>query len=486
PNLPISFLYLSYVLIFLISSIHSFSRSAPLAGIVLLLVGSTFSGVALRITDSSTKRPNLFPIPTSTMPATEILPEATISNTATLMCINDVLRDDELRMILSKMETEKDKELFGMVCKRWLHLQSTERRKICARAGPLMLRKMADRFTRLVELDLSQCVSRSFYPGVTDADLSVIANGFTSLRVLNLHSCKGISDAGLKAIGSCLSSLQALDVSYCRKVSDEGISAVAFGCSDLRSLQLAGCRFITDEALESLSNNCHNLELLCLQGCMNITDSGLSTLVSSCGRISYLDLNKCSNIGDSGISSVSKSCSSIRTLKLLDCCNVSNESILSLASFCRNLETLIVGGCRDISDESIELLACSCSDTLKNLRMDWCLKITDSSVNCILSKCKKLVALDIGCCEEVTDVAFGGLTALNKDMPLRILKASNCPKITVAGIAMLLDSCKYLEYLDIRSCPHVTKDDWVNAGLEFRESCKVNFTGSLNENDVLI
>ncbi|GMP92311.1 hypothetical protein CsSME_00042589 [Camellia sinensis var. sinensis] len=108
----------------------------------------------------------------------------------TSICINEALRDDELRAILARLESDKDKEVFGLVCKRWLHLQSTERRKLAARAGPLMLRKMAARFTRLHELDLSQSISRSFYPGVTDSDLSVIANSFTCLRVLSLQNCK--------------------------------------------------------------------------------------------------------------------------------------------------------------------------------------------------------------------------------------------------------------------------------------------------------
>ena len=106
-------------------------------------------------------------------------------------CINDSLGDDELRAILLKLENDKDKEIFGLVCKRWLHLQSTERRKLCARAGPHMLRRMAARFTRLVELDLSQSTSRSFYPGVTDSDLSVIAMAFSCLRNLILQNCKG-------------------------------------------------------------------------------------------------------------------------------------------------------------------------------------------------------------------------------------------------------------------------------------------------------
>jgi F-box/leucine-rich repeat protein 2/20 len=57
----------------------------------------------------------------------------------------------ELRQILS--ENDKDKEIFGLVSKRWLRLQSTERKKLAARAGPHMLQKMAARFSRLIELD---------------------------------------------------------------------------------------------------------------------------------------------------------------------------------------------------------------------------------------------------------------------------------------------------------------------------------------------
>lgn len=106
------------------------------------------------------------------------------------LCINERLGDDELRAVLLKLDDDKDKEFFGLVCKRWLQLQSTERKKLCARAGPHMLRRIAARFTRLLELDLSQSASRSFYPGVTDSDLSVIASAFSCLKILTLQNCK--------------------------------------------------------------------------------------------------------------------------------------------------------------------------------------------------------------------------------------------------------------------------------------------------------
>ncbi|XP_031274852.1 F-box/LRR-repeat protein 20 [Pistacia vera] len=398
------------------------------------------------------------------------------------VCINDMLRDDELRSILSRLDDDKDKERFGLVCKRWLYLQSTERKKLSVRAGPHLLRKIAARFSRLVELDLSQSVSRSFYPGVTDSDLAVIADGFKSLKVLNLQNCKGIADTGMVSIGCGLSSLQSLDVSYCRKLTDKGLSAVAEGCHDLRSLHLAGCRFVTDGLLQAISKNCCNLEELVLQGCTNISDVGITDLVNGCRNITFLDINKCSNIGDTGIFSVSKACSaSLKTLKLLDCYKVGDDSLFSLAEFCKNLETLVIGGCRDISDESLKSLAAACKSSLKKLRMDWCLNISDSSMSCILTQCRNLEALDIGCCEQVTDAAFEGLGEI--ELSLKFLMV-NCPKVTVAGIGMLLDRCTSLEYLDVRSCPHVTKVGCEEAGLQFPQCCKVNFLGSLNEMDV--
>ncbi|KAK2996748.1 hypothetical protein RJ639_024930 [Escallonia herrerae] len=365
--------------------------------------------------------------------------------------INETLRDDELRAILARLDSDKDKEVFGLVCKRWLHLQSTDRRRLCARAGPHMLRKIAARFTRILELDLSQSVGRSFYPGVTDSDLA------------------------------------SLDVSFCRKLTDKGLSAVAEGCRDLRSLYLTGCKSVTDALIRALSLNCQNLELLGLEGCTSITDSGLVVLVDGCRRVKHLDINKCINVGDSGVASVSKACSlSLKTLKLMDCYKLGDISILSVARFCINLETLVIGGCRGLSDESMKSLAAASNHNLRTLRMDWCSNLSDSTVKCILSQCKNLEVLDIGCCEEVTDAAFQGLSNEGKELVLKFLKVTSCPKITVAGISMLLELCKSLQYLDVRSCPLVTEAGCDEAGVQFPKWCKVNFDGRLIEPDVLV
>ncbi|TKY50692.1 F-box/LRR-repeat protein 4 [Spatholobus suberectus] len=393
------------------------------------------------------------------------------------LCINDVLMDDMLLLILGRVESEKDKKTFGLVCKRWLRLQSTETKKLTARAGDLhMLRRMADRFTRLVELDLSptSAISRSYYSDVADSDLAVIANVFPCLRVLNLGYCRGITDVGMKAIGEGLPLLQSLDVSYCSRLTDKGLSAVAKGCCDLRILRAASCGFVTDGVLEALSKNCPNLDELGLK-LTSVTDDGLINLASGCRQIRFLNLNNCSNVSDVGVSTISRACSSsLKTLKLLRCYKIGDGTILSLAKFCGNLETLIICGCRDVSAGAVMLLATACGSSLKILSIDECQNISDSSVGCILSQCRNLEVLDIGFCEKLTDAAFQLISNEEPGLSLKILDIRSCPKITVAGIGILVGKCPFLEYLNVSKCPHITKADLEGADFHFPECCKIH------------
>ncbi|ONK55780.1 uncharacterized protein A4U43_C10F910 [Asparagus officinalis] len=293
----------------------------------------------------------------------------------------------------------------------------------------------------------------------------------------------GVTDAGLVALGRGLPFLQSLlDVSCCRKITDKGVKAIALGCNDLRKLELSGCRLITNELFRALSDNCCHLEELGLSGCTNVTDSGLSDLVEGCRYIRSLDVSKCSKVGDDGVLRIAGACSaSLQALKLLDCYGVGDRSIISLADSCRNLETLVFGGCRDVSDEPLKSLVLALGCSLRSLRMDWCLNVSDSSLLCVLSNCRNLVALDISCCGKVTDSAFDGLAMGGFDSGLKVLKVSNVPRITVLGIGTILQCCKVLEYLDLRSLPHVTEIGCQQAGLSFPSCCRVNFTGSLME-----
>ncbi|CAI0415385.1 unnamed protein product [Linum tenue] len=193
--------------------------------------------------------------------------------------INEALTDDELRSILGKLEDDKDKEIFGLVCKRWLRLQSTERRKLAARAGPHMLQKMAARFSRLLELDLSQSVSslKSLHLAgcrfITDEILKSLSTYCTNLEELGLQGCSNITDSGLEDLVAGCRRIQFLDINKCSNVGDSGISSVSKACSaSLRTLKLLDCYKVGDESIFSLARHCVNLETLIIGGCRDISD----------------------------------------------------------------------------------------------------------------------------------------------------------------------------------------------------------------------
>ncbi|GLJ06895.1 hypothetical protein SUGI_0051710 [Cryptomeria japonica] len=397
------------------------------------------------------------------------------------VCINDVLTDDGLRAILAKVEDGKEKNNYGLVCKRWLHLQSAERRRLCVRAGPLMLRRMAARFPRLFDLDFSQSVSRSYFPGVSDQDLGVIATSFFSLHILNLRECKGITDTGLKALGKGLPNLHSLDISQCKKITDKGIQALAEGCPHLVTLHFNGCKLITDRSLQTLSRCCGKLEELELQGCTNITDNGLSSLAQGCCSIQTLDISKCGKVGDVGVTRLAQACSLLKTLKLSDCLKIGNNAVTSIAECCKKLEILMIGGCRLVSDQSIQAIASTCSFNLISLQVEWCLDITDEAIRSVLSGCIQLENLDMACCDKITDHAFTCLGNHGSGSCLKVLKINNCPGISITGIALIAEFCHSLKYLDVRSCPQITEEDVNGAGIHFDDNCKLVYHGTVSE-----
>ncbi|KAH7546356.1 hypothetical protein FEM48_Zijuj01G0192900 [Ziziphus jujuba var. spinosa] len=95
---------------------------------------------------------------------------------------------------------------------------------------------------------------------------------------------------------------------------------------------------------------------------------------------------------------------------------------------------------------------------------------------------RKHGGFDTGYCEELIDVAFESLSSREAKLTLKV---SNCLKITIAGIRMLLDKCDSLEYLYLRSCLQITMASCCEVGLQFLNCCSMKFTRSLSEPDVL-
>ncbi|MCO5610776.1 hypothetical protein L7F22_065017 [Adiantum nelumboides] len=448
-----------------------------------------------------------------------------LTNSSSL-CINDVLTDDGLRAILSKLPSQSDKNVYGLVCKRWLQLQSTERQRLSARAGPHMLERIALRFTHLLHLDFTQSVSRSFFPGVGDSDLRIVATSFPLLEGINLCQCKGeipperpedhsidlvpvssppnrlpyriiaaqlkeiksqsyqichdmqyhamddmegVTDVGLEALGAGTSTLRWIDLTDCGRVTDKGVEALVRGCSQMQALRLSGCKLVTDRGVEALGKWCKELAELSLHRCNKITDGGLLFLSQGCKCLRMLDVSLCTKIASLGVQSIARSCSELRSMNLCSCLKVGNGALQSLAECCTSLEQLKVNGCRMISDEGIiELVKC-CGSTLKELDFGW-LNVADEAVGLIFLFCPTIEVLNLESCSRITDSCFAALN--NDGVDLRVLNLSFCPGITNASVVKIVNVCTQLQTLDLRFCGLV--DPIVVRSLSFPEGCQLS------------
>ncbi|KAH7441850.1 hypothetical protein KP509_03G058400 [Ceratopteris richardii] len=374
---------------------------------------------------------------------------------STAFCINDVVTDDVLRTILSKLPAQSDKDACSLVCKRWLRVQSMERQRLCARAGIHMLERIALRFTHLVNLDFTQSTSRSFFPGVGDKDLLIVASNFPLLEKINLCLCKGVTDSGLEALGSGTSTLRSVDLTDCVRITDKGIEALAQGCSQLQVLRLSGCKLVTDKALESLGKFSKQLAELNIQRCIKVTDTGTSFLFQGCKSLNTLDLSMCTKIASLGLQRFSGLALALRNVNFCGCSKIENEAIKVLSG-CASLEQVRLNGCRMVTDEGIiELLNC-CGPMLKVLDLGW-LNLSDQPIRLIFSLCPGLVILNLESCSRVTDHGF---TATNiNNLVLRELYMSKCPGITIAGVMKIVNSCTQLQSLDLRFCDQLDPND---------------------------
>eukprot|EP01012_Entosiphon_sulcatum_P021730 TRINITY_DN26599_c0_g1_i1.p1 TRINITY_DN26599_c0_g1~~TRINITY_DN26599_c0_g1_i1.p1 ORF type:complete len:148 (+),score=12.67 TRINITY_DN26599_c0_g1_i1:323-766(+) len=110
----------------------------------------------------------------------------------------------------------------------------------------------------LTDLDISMC------PDVTDAGITAIALGPTSLTWLTFASCDA-TDLGVTAISEGLICLTHLNISFCVKVTDLGITAIANGLRSLSDLLFRHCQ-VTGAGVEAIVYRLTNLTQLDLSG----------------------------------------------------------------------------------------------------------------------------------------------------------------------------------------------------------------------------
>ncbi|XP_021738606.1 EIN3-binding F-box protein 1-like [Chenopodium quinoa] len=454
----------------------------------------------------------------------------------------DVLPDECLFEIFTRLSGDQERSSCAGVSKRWLMLLSSiPSEDLCNK-----IKVAAD---EVEEIENDGFLTRSLEgKKATDVRLAAVAvgsaarGGLGKLMIRGNNSVRGVTDLGLKAVARCCPSLKSLSLWNVSSIGDEGLIEIANRCHRLEKIDLCNCPSITNKTLLAIAKNCPTLTSLSIEGCQYIGNEGVKSIGQFCPNLKSVTIKDCPLVGDQGVASLMASASfSVTKLKLqglnvtdlslavvghygkaitdLVLTNLQNVNekgfwIMGNAEGLQHLRSFTISSCRGVTDVAVEAVGKGCPN-LKQFVLKKCAFISDNGLVSFAKAARSLESLQLEECHRITQIGFFGLLfncgpklkALTmsscfgfKDMilgfplpikstPLRSVTVSNCPGLGDMTLAMLAKLCPQLQCINFNGLPCIT-----DAGLlSLIESCdagaglvKVGLTGCVNVTDNVV
>lgn len=179
---------------------------------------------------------------------------------------------------------------------------------------------------------------------------------------------------------------------------------------NLRILKLDLCgRCMLDVAFRDTfarsSNSFSRLAIVSLRGACRLSDSGLKELLVAAPALRSINLGQCSLLTCDGVNFIADYLgSNLRELYIDDCQKIDAMQILPSFKKFRYLEVLSVANVQTVTDQFISEVIKSCCQSIKELDLANCLKLTDCSLETIGSSCVDLCSLNISNLHNLTDI----------------------------------------------------------------------------------
>ncbi|KAF8711323.1 hypothetical protein HU200_029351 [Digitaria exilis] len=335
------------------------------------------------------------------------------------------LSDDCLLSVFNKLESELDRNAFGLTCRNWLKVRNIGRKSLTFHCS----------FNPTLDKEHAKCIPK-------------ILSRSPCLERISLAGIAELPDSALNALRMSGSSLRSLSLYCCSGITDDGLAQVAIGCPNLVVVELQSCFNITDVGLESLSKGCHALKSLNLGSCIGISDHGVSAVFNNCSNICTLIITGCRRVSGVGF----RGCSSMLCYLEAESCMLSTDGLLDVVSG-GGLEYLNLHKLGSSTGlDGLGSLAFAKSLRILNLRM--CRYLTDDSVAAIASGCPFLEEWNLSVCPGVHLPGWSAIRLYcNK---LRVLHVNRCRNICEQSLLLLCDGCPRLEVLHINGCIKIT------------------------------
>ncbi|KAI7995745.1 F-box/LRR-repeat protein 4 [Camellia lanceoleosa] len=198
-------------------------------------------------------------------------------------------------------------------------------------------------------------------------------------------------------------------------------------------------KVITNANIELVSKTCPKLEVL------NLNYSELR-----CNLDEFDDMPGLDDVNDYGLCAFASACNKLTNVLLRRRCRIGSLGVISLVHFARKLVNLDLGRCNKITDEALQAIGSATS--LRVLNLQGCWLITDRGLASLASGSLSRT-LKRECGPKVTDtggVAIAGIQTLKR------LNFSWLINLSDATLVALAQNCLNLEAVDLTGCESIT------------------------------
>ena len=304
----------------------------------------------------------------------------------------------------------------------------------------------------------------SFSPNLKNFIL-IGGNNKNKITSLSSNPLNYIISRIAKIWGNSLESIKRpgqLSTNFNSSLTRSTIKTLSCHASRLKRLNGFVLNDLDDEHAVALAKGCSHLENLNFSRIENfnllyplVSSWGINQTCNYLSNLSEIDFSFCS-IDDEMIDLVAKSTTNrLKHIHLMGCWTLSGSSITSIATYCKELETISL------------------------FEMDGC---KDDDIIALSRGCKKLIALDLGSCIDLTDHAF--IHGVSKLEHLSDLSVFHC-MITNKGLEALSNGCPKLKSLDLTSCRCLTASN--NGIMSILKNAKwASIIGDIDFSELLI
>jgi hypothetical protein len=293
-------------------------------------------------------------------------------------------------------------------------------------------------------------LSVGFCDGVGSEDLTAFGRGWAgcALEGLELLGCDHVSDAAVEELARGVLGRETRELVVVRHpvadgdgMSDQALAVLAEVC-ELERLSLWMWSF-GDLGLEAVGAMA-SLRKLNLRGVTGLDDEKFARMVAGLTDLRELTLKNAPSLGDAAITAFA-SCRGRERMRSIQCENVqlTSEGLRELVEGCPDLETVHLSSCQNVTDESGRWLGAL--SQLSRLDIVNCYGVTDEILVSVYAGCRKLRALRLEFCPNVTSA---GLFPLSRLPCLSELSLSYCSEISI-GAARVIAACRHLELVEL-------------------------------------